>query len=73
MNNFAIDMATKSENLFSNSKFRLYKQKTTLKFTELKPNEPKLTQKEISKQLGFSESTFERYRDDINRIVPVIE
>ena len=30
-----------------------------------KSYEPKLTQKQISKQLGFSVSTIERFRDDI--------
>ena len=44
-----------------------------LKSKEIKSNQIKLTQNGILKQLGFSESTFERYRDDINRIVPVIE
>ena len=33
---------------------------------EIKSNEPQLTQKEISKYLGFSDSTIRRYRDDIN-------
>ena len=36
-----------------------------LKLLEMKGNEPKLTQKEISKQIGFSDSSIERYRDDI--------
>ena len=31
-----------------------------------KSNEPKLTQKQFCNQLGFSESTIRRYRDDIN-------
>ena len=34
-------------------------------FTEIKSNEPRLTQKEIGNQLGFSDSTTKRYRDDI--------
>ena len=51
MNNFTIDMATKSENSNSNSILRLYKQ-NMLKFLEIKSNEPKLTQKQICNQLG---------------------
>ena len=41
-----------------------------LKFMEIKSNEPKITQKEISKQLGFYDSTFKRYRDDIDMDSP---
>ena len=70
MNNFTIDMAEKSENLNSNSILRLYKQNMMLKFMEIKSNEPKLTQKQICKQLGKSESTFKRYRDDIDMDSP---
>ena len=33
---------------------------------ELKSNEPRLSQKEFSEQLGFSDSTIERYKDDNN-------
>ena len=36
----------------------------------MKRNEPKLTQKEISKHLGFSDSTIKRYRDDVNMDSP---
>ena len=41
-----------------------------LKFMELKSKEPKLTQEEISKHLGFSDSTIKRYRDDIKMDSP---
>ena len=37
-----------------------------LKFMEIKCNEPKLTHKQISNQLGYSDSTTKRYRDDTN-------
>ena len=70
MNIFTIDMAGKSEILNSNSILRLYKQKLMLKFMEIKSNEPKLTQKQISMQLGFSDSTIKRYKDDINMHSP---
>ena len=71
MNNiFTIDMAAKSESLNSKSILRLYKQNMMLKFMEIKSNEPKLTQKKIPKQLGFSDSTIKRYRDDIDMDSP---
>ena len=65
-NKFAIDLATISETLNANSILRLYKQIMLLKFMEIKSNEPKRTQKPISKQPGYTGSTIKRYRDDIN-------
>ena len=43
-----------------------------LKIMEMKSNEPKSTQKQNSKQLGYSDSTIERYRDDIQMDSPHI-
>ena len=57
-------MAVESETSTSNSIIQTYKQKMMLKFLELKPNEPKETQKGNWKQLGFSDSTNRRYGDD---------
>ena len=37
-----------------------------LKLMEKKSSKPKLTEKEVSKQLGFCDSTIKRYSDDIN-------
>ena len=65
MNHFTIGMAIESQNLISNSILRLYKQNMMLKFMEIKSNEPRLTQKQISNQLGFSDSSIKRFRDDI--------
>ena len=70
MNIFTIDMAVKSENLNSNSILRLHKQNMMLKFVEKKSNEPRLTQKQICNQLGCSDSTIKRYRDDISMKSP---
>ena len=39
---------------------------------EIKSNERKLTQKQNSNELGFSDSTSKRYRDDINLNSPYI-
>ena len=63
-------MAAKSEALNSNSKLRFYKQNMMLKFLGVKSNESKLTGKEISKQLGFSNITNKRYTDDIQMDCP---
>ena len=70
MNIFTIDMAGKSENLNSKSILRLSKQNMMLKFLEIKCNEPRLTQKQICNQLGYSDSTIKRYRDDISKNSP---
>ena len=57
-------MASESKSLNSNSILRLYKQKMMLKFMKLKNNETRSTQKQISKQLGFSDRTFKRCNVD---------
>ena len=65
MNKFTFDMAAKSKNLISNSTLRLNKQTMMLKLMEIKNNEPRLTGKQTCNHLGYSVSTFKRYRDDI--------
>ena len=62
-------MAVKSENLNSDSILRLYKQNLMLRFMEIKSNEPRLTKKNCN-QLGYSDSTIKRYRDDISEDSP---
>ena len=57
MNKYTIVMATKSENVNSNSILLLYKQKMMLKIMEIKSNECRLTQKQICNQLGVSNRT----------------
>ena len=58
-------MPAKSPNLNAKSKLRIFKEKMLFKYMEKKSDESKLTQKQICIQLGFLESTIERYRDDI--------
>ena len=70
MNKINMDMGAKSEKLNSNSLLRLYKQNMMLIFMEIKSNEPKLAQKQICNQLGYSDSTIEQYRADINMDSP---
>ena len=68
--NFNIDQLNKSEKIDPNSINRLYKLNIMCKFMEIKSNNPKLTQKEVSKQLGFSDNSIKRYRDDIHMNSP---
>ena len=57
MNDFTFDKAAKAETLKSNSILRVYEEKMMLTFVEMKSNEPKLTQKEISEQMRTSDTT----------------
>ena len=69
-NKFTIDQLSKSETIDPNSINRLYKINTMLEFMEIRSNNRRMTQKEICKQLGFSDSTIKRYRNDINMDSP---
>ena len=68
--NLTIDQLTKFETLDPNSINRIYKLNLMSKSMELKGNGHRLTQKEISKQLVYSDGTIKRYRDDINMNSP---
>ena len=65
-NKFTIDQLSKSESIDPNSINRLYKLSMMLDFMEIRSNNPRMTQKQICNQLGFSDSTIKRYRNDIN-------
>ena len=69
-NKFTFDQLSKSETIDPNSINRLYKVNKMLDFMEIRSNNPRLTQKQICNQLGFSDSTIKRYRDDINMDSP---
>ena len=71
-NNFTTDLAAKLESSNWNTKLRRYKKNRVLTFKEIKSNEPKLTQKRISEQIGYLDSTIKRYRDDNNIDSPCI-
>ena len=49
---------------------KYYKLKLMNDFMNIKYQNPKMTQSEISSQLNMSSSTIERYRNDINIISP---
>ena len=67
---FTIDQLSKSETIDPNSINRLYKKNTMLDFMEIRSNNRRMTQKQICDQLGFSDSTLKRYRNDINMNSP---
>ena len=67
---FSYDNITKSHSIQPNDLNRVYKLDRCCDFREEKYNSPKLTQKEICKKIGFSDSTIKRYRDDIQMDSP---
>ena len=67
---FSYDNIFKSRSIEPNNLIRTYKLDRCCDFMEQKYNNPKLIQKEICKQLGFSDSTIKRYRDDIKMDSP---
>ena len=69
-NKFTIDQLSKSETIDPNSINKLYKTNKMLDFMQIRSNNPRLNQKQICNQLGFSDSTIKRYRDDINMDSP---
>ena len=62
---FSYDSLLKSRSIESNDIIRTIKLYRCCDFMEEKYNNPKLTQKQICNQLGFSDRTIRRYRDDI--------
>ena len=69
-NKFTIDQLSKLESIDPNSINRLYKINKLLDFMDIRSNNPRMTQKQICNQLGFSDSTIKRYRDDIKMDSP---
>ena len=67
---FSYDNMIESKSIEPNDLIRTYKLDRCCDFMEVKFNNPKLTQKQICKQLGFSDSTIKRYRDDIKMDSP---
>ena len=64
--NFIIDQLTKSQTIDPNSINRLYKINKILKFMEIRSKNPRMTQNQVCKQLGTSDSSIKRYGDDIH-------
>ena len=67
---FSSDNMIKSRLIEPSDIIRTFKLDRCCDFMEEKYNNPKLTQKEICNQLGFTDRTFRRYRNDINMDSP---
>ena len=67
---FSYDNMIKSRLIEPSEIIRTFKLDRCCDFMEEKYNNPKLTQKEICNQLGFTDRTIRRYRDDIKMDSP---
>ena len=67
---FSYDNMLKSRSIEPSDIIRTFKLDPCCDFMEEKYNNPRLTQKEICNQLGVTDRTIRRYRDDINMDSP---
>ena len=67
---FSYDNLIKSRSIEPGDVIRTFKLDRCCDFMEIKYDNPKLTQKEICNQLGFSDRVIRRYRDDIKMDSP---
>ena len=67
---FSYDSMIKSRSIEPSDIIRTFKLDRCCDFMEEKYNNPRLTQKEICNQLGFTDRTIRRYRDDIKMDSP---
>ena len=70
MNTPSLSEINKISNMNPNLITKQYKLKLKNDFMNIKDQNPKMTQSEISNQLGMSSSTLQRYRNDINMLSP---
>ena len=70
MNTPSLNEINKTANMDPNLLTRHYKLKLMNDFMNVKYQNPKMTQSEISNQLSMSSSTLQRYRNDINILSP---
>ena len=71
MNNTpSLNEINKNSAMDPNMLTKYYKLKLMNDFMNIKYQNPKLTQSEISSQLNISSSTIKRYRNDINMLSP---
>ena len=67
---FSYDNMLKSRSIEPSDIIRTFKLDRCCDFMEEKYNNPRLTQKQICNQLGFTDRTIRRYRDDIKMDSP---
>ena len=71
MNNTpSLNEIKKNSTMDPNMLTKFYKLKLMNDFMNIKYQNPKMTQSEISSQLNMSSSTIQRYRNDINMLSP---
>ena len=71
MNNTpSLNEINKTSAMDHNMLTKYYKLKLMNDFTNIKHQNPKMTQSEISSQLNMSSSTIKRYRNDMNMLSP---
>ena len=71
MNNTpSLNEINKNSTMNPNMLTKYYKLKIMNDFMNIKYQNPKMTQSEISSQLNMSSSTIQRYRNDINMLSP---
>ena len=69
-NSFSVQQISRTGNLDSNLISRQYKLNLMADFMRIKNESPNMKQSEIANQLGYSTSTLQRYRNDINMLSP---
>ena len=69
-NTFSLQQIQKTSGLDANLISRQYKLNLMADFMQIKYQNPKMKQSEIANQLGYSSSTLQRYRNDINMLSP---
>ena len=69
-NTFYLEQISKTGNLDSNLISRQYKFDLMARFMEIKTVNAKLKQNQIAKELGYSTSTLQSYRNDKNMLSP---
>ena len=69
-NSFSLQQISEKGNLDSNLISRHYKLNLMAKFMQMSFENPKMKQSELVDQLGYSSSTLQRYRNDINMLSP---
>ena len=67
---FSLQQIQKTSNLDANLISRQYKLNLMADFMRVKYENPKMKQSQIANQLGLSSSTLQRYRNDINMLLP---
>ena len=66
----SLNELNKNSTMNPNMLTKYYKLKLMNDFMNIKYQNPKMTQSEISSQLNMSPSTIQRYRNDINMLLP---